>query len=179
MNIFILDSNIEKNAQYYVDKHVTKIQVECWQMMSMVIREYTNNKDNYENEFSLLNKHSKSHANHPCTLWIKESWGNFMYVYELMEALTNEHIYRFNPKNVHLSYKKMIQFFESVSNDWIENELKSKFKNDDLMEFAIAISNTEIVIESDPVQSYRNYYNVNKRHLHKWTKRETPYFIEV
>jgi len=35
----------------------------------------------------------------------------------------------------------------------------------------------EYLVKGDPVASYRNYYRVGKKHLHKWTKRQPPKWL--
>jgi hypothetical protein len=58
MNIFLLDSNIKKCAQYHCDKHVVKMILESAQILSTVLR--LNGVDQ---------GYKTTHANHPCTLW--------------------------------------------------------------------------------------------------------------
>jgi hypothetical protein len=35
----------------------------------------------------------------------------------------------------------------------------------------------EFIVSSNPVDNYRNYYRSGKTHLHKWTKRQPPEWI--
>jgi len=36
----------------------------------------------------------------------------------------------------------------------------------------------EYILGDDPVANYKNYYINGKSHLHKWTKRDKPYWME-
>ena len=85
MNIFLLDADFEKNAEYYFDKHVIKLPTEHVQMMSTVLRN------------TGVNVGFKStHLNHPCTRWLRESLSNWRYLVKLTEALHEEWRYRYN-----------------------------------------------------------------------------------
>jgi len=37
----------------------------------------------------------------------------------------------------------------------------------------------ECKIDDDVVASYRNYYNTSKQNILKWTKRQTPSWVEI
>ncbi len=66
MNIFALDTDPVTCAQYHCDKHVIKMILESVQMLSTTC--------------SILGAeapYKPTHANHPCTKWVRESWENF------------------------------------------------------------------------------------------------------
>jgi hypothetical protein len=46
----------------------------------------------------------------------------------------------------------------------------------DVSSFTIAIANKSLIIPGYPVDSYRQYYREEKRHIAKWAKRATPYW---
>ena len=68
MNIFILDWDLEKCAQYYVNKHLVKMILEHAQMLSTVNR-----------KLGLNEGYKIAHPNHPCTLWVEGIWRGYSY----------------------------------------------------------------------------------------------------
>lgn len=82
MNIFYLDENPRLAAQYHGDKHVVKMIVETAQMLSTAhhVREMSGRR--------LLYK--PTHVNHPCSVWVRESTGNYYWAWHLLDALCSE-----------------------------------------------------------------------------------------
>ena len=93
MNIFILDSNIKRCAQYHCDKHVVKMILESAQILSTVLR--LNDVDY---------GYKVTHVNHPCTLWAGKSLSNWKWLRELASALNNEYRFRFKKEINHKSF---------------------------------------------------------------------------
>lgn len=154
MNIFILDQNIKKIAEYHADKHVVKMILETAQIMSAVVR-YSGIDAGYK----------ITHINHPCTKWARASLSNWMWLYDLGFWLNIEYRYRFNHNYNHKSF------------DVIDNLPEPNIEDIGITPFAQAMP-TECKNE-DAVTAYRNYYNQEKRHLFKWTKRDVPYWINA
>lgn len=73
MNIFYLDRDLKKNVQYYVDKHIRKMALECEIMLRR--------KDGW--------------ADHACTVWTHATPANYEYVYRLGLQITEEYRYRY------------------------------------------------------------------------------------
>ena len=89
MNIFFLDSDIKKCAQYHVDKHVVKQRLELAQLACTahhVLGDIPAEKIPYKS----------THKNHPCAIWVRESLFNYMYVVNLGLELCKEIRHRFN-----------------------------------------------------------------------------------
>ena len=84
MNIFVLDSNIQKCAQYHCDKHVVKMILESAQLLSTVLR--LNDVDY---------GYKATHANHPCTSWAGESLSNWKWLRNFAFELNQEYRFRF------------------------------------------------------------------------------------
>ena len=97
MNIFVLDNNPEVCATYHCDKHVVKMILESVQMMSTVLRDQ-----------GVDAGYKATHRNHPCTLWLKESLGNWNWLKALVVALNKEYRYRYGKKVNHKSYDLMM-----------------------------------------------------------------------
>ena len=154
MNIFLLDANFEKNAEYYFDKHVIKLPTEHVQMMSTVLRN------------TGVNVGFKStHLNHPCTRWLRESLSNWRYLVKLTEALHEEWRYRYNHSTTkyHKSYEMMLTLPEPNLPDI------------GLTPFICAMDKS-FIISDNPIENYRNYYINAKQHLASWKKRNNPYW---
>ena len=78
MNIFFLDLEPKKCAEYHVDSHVVKIILEACQMMATA---YPKGGAPY--------KHT--HANHPMAVWVRSSLDNFIWTLDYCYALCSEY----------------------------------------------------------------------------------------
>lgn len=164
MNIFVLDTNLKKCAEYHVDRHIVKMPTEMAQMISFAY--YHNHLWNKPIPDFIM-KFSKTHNLHPCSKWIRESRENFIFACQLGLELYNEYQYRYNKPDKHQRAKSIFEFgLANVPN------LESK----GLTPFVCAMSDN-FIISKCGVTNYRNYYILDKSHLHTWKKRETPFFI--
>lgn len=162
MNIFVIDQNQYLCATYHTDTHVVKMPVETAQMLSFAYY----HPELWKGEIpDILMKFSKSHDNHPCSLWIRESLENFIWTCNLGIQLVKEFRYRFNP----IKHQRCLDIFEWCLRN--PPNLPSKC----LTPFALAMPDN-FKVESD-IESYRNLYRYGKSDLHKWTKREKPQWI--
>ena len=157
MNIFILDSDPILSVQYYVNKHVVKMILETAQLLSTAHRILDNNDD------PVLYK--KTHCNHPCAKWVRETAGNYRYAYQLFKELSSEYHYRYDKQ--HLSWTKL--------KDILKEPPKNISSNMEITPFALAMP--EQYKSSDAVNAYRAYYNGEKRHMFIWKKRPIPYWV--
>ena len=83
MNIFILDQDPVKSAQFQCNKHVVKMCLETAQLLCSVFP-------------SGLAPYKRTHYNHPCAKWARDSWCNYMWLISHGHALCNEYEYRYN-----------------------------------------------------------------------------------
>ena len=153
MNIFVLDKNVEKCAEYHCDKHVIKMILESAQMMSAVVR-----LSGYDTGYKL------THKNHPCTIWARKSLSNYKWLFKLATALNIEYRYRYNKEINHKSY------------DLIKTLPMPKILDIGLTPFAQAMP--EQYRNKNAVKAYRDYYINEKSDFLKWTKRKTPKWID-
>ena len=86
MNIFYLHPNPDVCATHHCDKHVCKMIIETAQMLSQA-HWATRGKGPY--------KRLKTHANHPCILWVQISMENYDWMVELGAALCHEYTKRY------------------------------------------------------------------------------------
>lgn len=154
MNLFILDEDFAKNAQYHSNTHF-KLIIESAQMASTAHWE-NNSKAPYK----------PTHKNHPVNVWVRQSILNYNWCCLYGLALCKEYSYRFNKK-----YKT-----EEIL-EWLKNN-PPEIPNIGLTPFYLAIPDQYKQI--DPVESYRQYYindkvfNKSGKFMLKYTNREYP-----
>ena len=151
MNIFILDYDIEKCAQYHCDKHVSKMILEHAQLICSVY---------HLTGISEVSPYKLTHKNHPCAIWARASLDNFAYLYNLTEALQDEYCYRYG--KVHKSWLA------------IKDLPVPDLPSNGLTPFARAIADERIKSIPDAVEAYREYYRVHKRDIVTWKFRGEP-----
>jgi hypothetical protein len=160
MNIFFLDYDVKKCAQYHVDKHVVKMILETAQLLCGVhhVTAHDTAHDTAHVPYKL------SHKNHPCSIWSRESLSNYLYLCELGLELCNEYTYRYGKRH--------------KSQDVIEWCLVNKpnIKDIGFTEPAKAMPD-EFKVKS-VVQSYRNYYMGAKSGFAVWKNREKPFWFQ-
>ncbi|MBS3740916.1 MAG: hypothetical protein KGY75_06985 [Candidatus Cloacimonetes bacterium] len=150
MNIFVLDKNINKCAQYHCDQHVVKMILESAQILCTAL-----SLRGYETPYK------PTHEKHPCVLWAKMSYSNFKWLSRLAYALNSEYRYRYSSKVDHKSI--------SVVNEIQEYEYKDR----GLTEFVQAMPE-EYRVKENAVKAYRNFYNYDKSRFAVWSKRHEP-----
>lgn len=186
MNIFVLDYNPVKAAEYHNDKHVTKMLLESVQLLtnayyaslgiksSKDIKEKENAIRELFKGFPRVNEdgspkpYKLTHVNHPCSKWVCEKFDNWYWLLILAESLCEQYTLRY--KKVH-ACKSIIT--------WMRNNVvplkKEGFQDSVLItEFPIVVS--EECKARDVVGSYRNYYMKEKRHIAKWSEVGVPYW---
>lgn len=153
MNIFVLDNDITTCAQFHCDQHAIKMILESAQLLCTAL-----NKKNFSTPYK------STHINHPCTLWVEESYDNFEWLMQLALALNKEYRYRFDKQHDHKSIAVITEIAQY------------KFERCGLTPFAQAMPE-EFKVADDPVAAYRNFYIGDKMRFAKWTKREQPAWI--
>jgi hypothetical protein len=145
MNIFVLDLNPIKAAEYHCDKHICKLLLESCQMMSTVCR--SNGHDV---------GYKATHKNHPATLWCGESRSNWLWLKHLAEGLNEQYKQRFNKTVNHKSF------------DVIQQLPVPNIIDKGVTAFAQAMP--ECYKNIDPVVAYRSYYKNEKKTFATWKK---------
>ena len=117
MNIFYLNEDPKQCAREHIDKHVVKMIIEYAQLMSTAHRmldgtEYWDKtkagrrirrwklEDRREEQL-----YKASHINHPDAQWVRQTTGNYAYLWQLFNALCNEYTYRYG--RVHETDRKL------------------------------------------------------------------------
>ena len=156
MNIFYLDEDISNCAKYHADSHVIKMILESAQILCTALAIH-----------GIKTPYKPTHFKHPCVLWVAESLDNWMWLRELTLELDKEYRYRWNKNNSHKSalvVKSLIfsniEYAESIGITQRPQAMPKEYR-----------------IPNDPIKAYRRYYATEKYHLHKYTKREKPYWL--
>jgi hypothetical protein len=154
MNIFFLDSDLVKCAEYHVDRHCVKIILESCQVLCCA---YPNGVAPYRH----------THKNHPISVWCRANKSNFNYIVSYARALCEEYTYRYGKRHK----------CEGVL-DWIENNPPS-IPDGEKTEppRCFGALKDSIRITNSVVTDYREYYRLGKSHLFSWTGREKPPFL--
>ena len=177
MNIFFLDKNPEKCAEYYCDRHIVKIILEIAQLLCTtrhILGDQT--KITYK----------KTHQNHPISIWVRSNPNHYQWTLALGYALGHEYTYRYGKH--HKSIDIITECFAAFFNKNIPNFFPvatSDLSYDDYSKVynlcsspALAMPN-EFKINSDAIRSYRNYYALDKFFNidFRYKKREIPKWI--
>jgi hypothetical protein len=179
MNIFVLDEDPRKAAQFHCDKHVVKMILEAGQMMCSShwlwnLRTHRKKLSDFKRvrdakEFVIKNTEPKyippwnmSHVRHPCTLWTAENTGNYIWHTKLMRGLLDEYTLRYQKK--HKS--------EEVY-DWLLENIPRNMRSGMKTDHPLCMPE-ECKIEGDPVSSYRKYYISKKSHMARWKTGDIP-----
>jgi hypothetical protein len=162
MNLFVLDEDPIIAAQNQCDKLVCKMIIESAQLLCTAFHLQGINAP-----------YKKTHQNHPSAIWTRLSLGNFKWTLGHAEALAKEYTFRYS--KIHKT--------TNVINWCKENLHLLHFDSKQQTEFAVAISPAQKCrqhpsFDSLPVvEKYRLYYNYDKAHFCKWTRRNTPHWF--
>lgn len=157
MNIFLLDTDTRKCAQYHCDKHVVKMILETAQLLCGV--------HHMTDQVTDQVPYKLSHKNHPCAIWSRESLSNYLYLCDLGLELCKEYTYRYGKRH--------------KSQDVIEWCIVNKpnIVDKGFTEPARAMPD-EYKVDSI-VESYRNYYIGEKSKIAVWKNREIPEWFKM
>ena len=144
MNIFILDNDPIKAAQMHIDKHIVKMPLETAQILSTIC--------GYP--------YRPTHRNHPCTVWARQTKGNYNWLVQLGFALCKEYSLRYSRRH---KCKDVIEQLKYAP-DFIPDGERTPF----------ALAMPDECKQDDAVLAYRTYYRTHKKHIASWINRETP-----
>lgn len=156
MNIFILDLDPELCAQYHCDKHVVKMILETAQLLSTAHHVLDGPRSDL---------YKPTHVNHPCAVWLRESVANYMWTYSLFRELSREYTYRYGK-----DHKSWILLGDILSSP--------PANIPDCGPTPMALAMPDKYKCPFPVHAYRDYYCGDKARMLKWTKRETPPWVD-
>lgn len=151
MNIFYLDNDYKYIPPMMIDAHVSKMILETAQLLCSC-------HDNAP--------YKKTHYNHPCAKWVRQSKTNYIWLCNLGLAIGEEFEYRRGKTHKSIEVIKWCL-------DHIPNIPDGTFSQPPQ-----AMPDT--YKDKDAVKAYRNYYRYEKtkdkngKRMDKWTKRNAP-----
>lgn len=165
INIFILDEDPAKAAQYHCDKHVVKMILEVGQMLCTAHRELdgVDTLDSFETgePYHIVELYKSTHKNHPCAKWIRESVGNYHWAFIHFRNLGMEYQKRYGRN--HKTHEKYWWHLGMYPNN-IPGGTRTPF----------AQAMPDEYKDPDAVKAYRAYYIGAKSDIAKWNHSETP-----
>ena len=157
MNIFYLHNDPETCARYHADKHCVKMILESAQMLCTAHRYLDNSNDD------ILYK--KTHLNHPCTVWVRSTDQNYLWLLSLLKNLCAEYTRRYG--RIHkVEWYGLLAYLENIP----KNIPKGNF-------FDPPQAMPDKYKQDDTVKAYRDYYCGDKAHLLQYKNTDIPDFI--
>jgi hypothetical protein len=143
MNIFVLDENPMIAAQMHCDKHVSRMILDYTQMLYAA--HVLLDGDKYKLSTNAMDQ---------CSKWVRQSYGNYFWVFVLLERLLNE--YRFRYKKIHSYENNLFSLGEAPI--YIEYTGTQPFVQCMPLRYH----------QEDTVLAYRDYYWREKRNFATW-----------
>ena len=147
MNIFVLHRDPVVAAQMQCDRHVVKMVLESAQMLSTAV-----------NVLGGEARYKTAHVNHPCSIWARETLGNFIWLYDHGMALAKEYTERYGKR--HKS--------EEVIQDCMDEIRPLPLYN--LKRTPHPLCMPDEYKTTDVVESYRSFYIGDKSRFAQWNK---------
>ena len=139
MQVFVLDRNPGKAAQYHCDVHCSKMILETAQILCSALH-LNGRKDT---------PYKPTHPHHPCVRWAAASVENYVWLLDLGFALSEEFVLRRGKSHA-----------SSAVISWASN-VACRAPRVAFTGFAQAMP--LLYRSADPVRSYRDYYVAEKR----------------
>ena len=169
MNIFYLDKDPVKCAEYHLDKHAVKMILEYCQLLSTAHRvldgkevieksKTGRNVKRWLLESELNNVlYSATHINHPSAVWCRHGAANYQWLHSLLVELCREYTYRYG--KVH----------KCQETDLVEalGQTPINISNNPFTEPTPAMPDA-CKVAGDSVTSYRRYYLMEKSRMWSW-----------
>lgn len=169
MNIFFLDEDPKLAAEYHCDKHVVKMILESAQLLCTAVNVKAGEQ---------VTPYKTTHTNHPCSVWVRESYDNFSWLYNLMLELERERRYRWGSRVEHKSITALLSEGILLQEAWKAYKLPVLTLQPPALEITPpALAMPDHCKLGDAVQSYRQYYREEKTDLHIWTNRDQPWWL--
>lgn len=178
MNLFYLDDDLDLCAEYHIDKHVGKMELEATQLLSTALwvdkyigftprkltpEEWQVIKDAKSAEPPIderkFTRYLPCHHNHPSAVWVRSSLEHYYWTVNYVNALESESTYR--GRKPHASCVECNRLPEPGR---LQN--KGFVRPAEAMPSELQSGNT--------VEDYRLFYMLDKASFAKWTAREKP-----
>lgn len=167
MNIFVTDLDPVKAAQNLDDKRVKHMPKECVELLGIYIHSVTGN---WVIPFPLWGNDERNEPNflynHPISKWVRKDKANVWWLARHLDALFEEHLFRFDEYPMSKLYHAMVlPYISAIGAEPLGFHNSSLFKNKPI------------------VQAYRDtminkWFVTDKIKPPKWTKRGAPHWLE-
>ena len=148
MNIFVLDRDPAAAAQMQCGRHVVKMVLESAQMLCTAV-----------NALGGEARYKTAHVNHPCSVWARQTLGNFAWLYDHGMALAEEYTHRYGKRH------KSEEVIRDCMHQW-----EAGLPLHDLNCTPHPLCMPDEYKTDDVVQSYRAYYLGDKVRFAQWNK---------
>jgi hypothetical protein len=178
MNIFYLHNDPKTCAEMHVDKHCVKMILEYAQLLSTTHRvldgvqsirlSKTGRKQSAfilsDSRESIL--YSATHVNHPSAVWVRKSYENYVWLYQLFTELMKEYTYRYGKNHAcerlaDALYTPPTHIPKGVGFSEPTPAMPDHYK-----------------VVNNSIQSYKNYYLGDKQRMFSWKNRPTPSWVQ-
>lgn len=162
MNIFFLSLSPKEAAERHCDKHVVKMILESTQLLYSA--HWVLNPEGIPEM-----AYKKTHVNHPCAIWVRDSLSNYLWLCSLAWNLCKEYQYRYGVQKVHKCEQHILWLLENppATIERIGLTIPPQAMPDEYK-------------RKNPIDGYQVYYVEDKfkrRGIVRYTKREYPEFI--
>lgn len=174
MNIFWLSFQLAECARWHCDKHCVKMILETAQLLFTALHKlYPEFVEKYKKEME-LKPYKKTHENHPCAKWARESKCNYLTLCDLGLELCKEYTHRYEKTH---KCEPMLEWLKANAPDF------DKFDKKEFTVPPMAMPDKYKVIPKKKTKeaklkavkrSYQIYYQNDKAELAKWKNRNTP-----
>jgi hypothetical protein len=174
----VLDYDLDKCAEYHIDKHIGKMQLEAAQLISTALwiddilgfvprkldsEELRVIKDRVLDEPPIEERtflrYLPAHINHPCCIWVRSSIDNFNWTHCYVNALNSENVWRGNK-----SHASCAEVNKMPDPQHLTSGLLTPF----------AQAMPDAYKNEDAVIAYRTYYQNDKAAIASWKRRGPP-----
>jgi hypothetical protein len=183
VNLFYLDEDLDKNAEYHVDTHVVKMVTEATQLLTTTVwvdkflgfipRALTKDEQGIINEIKAheaaisidnrkITRFLPTHYNHPCSVWIRSSLDNFQWVFNYASALNSEYRFRYRHSHNHKSFDTALRLPDTTN-----------LRSQGITKRPLCMPN-EYKQEGSDINCYRMYYMMEKADFAVWKRRFKP-----
>ena len=177
MNIFYLHNDPKTCAEMHVDKHCVKMILEYAQLLSTAHRVLDgvqsvrlSKAGRKQTTFVLSDSresilYSATHVNHPSAVWVRRSYENYVWLYQLFTELMKEYTYRYGKNHAcerlaDTLYTPPTHIAKGVGFSEPTPAMPDHYK-----------------VHNNSIQSYKNYYLGDKQRMFSWKNRPTPEWI--
>lgn len=178
MNLFVTDEDPVLSARALDDKRVGKMLMEANQMLSLAVK-IASPSNSLPKLICMTTEIGDgkvckgfAHRNHPVSLWVRQTRGNFSWTVQHAKALAAEFLHRFGKEHA-----------SACRTDFI-TQFASNLPDGDILQFQNSARNASLGIDFswvDPVtEAYREYLRVRwpgDTRKPQWTKRGPPEWI--